>query len=266
MIKKNIVSSRGTVYYWTNEINNSTDTAIVFCHGLTADHTLFDLQVKGLEEKYKIITWDYALHGESIPYQDASFVNINKDLLAILSQESVKKIVLVGQSAGGYIAQSFAKTYNEFVIGFIGIGTTPLDESYYKKSEMFWIKHFTSIARLYPYSYYCKLCAKSVAITDAARTSMYNTLVKLGKQGMLDAASAIYGQFLNAKEGVEFNCPVLITYGEYDKTGYVKRYCNDWARRTGYPLKVIKNASHNANYDNPLEFNQLLISFVESLL
>jgi len=265
MIKKHIKSSRGTVYYWTNENRSSNDTAIVFCHGLTADHTLFDRQVNCLEDRYKIITWDYALHGESKPYKEATFDNINKDLLEILLQESIKKVILVGQSAGGYIAQSFAATYKELVLGFIGIGTTPLDESYYKKSELFWIKHFGAIAKLYPYNYYCKLSAKSVTIADDARTSMYDTLVRLGKQGMLDATSAIYGEFLKRNEGVELNCPVLITHGEHDNIGYVKQYCREWAERSAYPIKIIKNASHNANYDNPLEFNQLLISFVDSL-
>jgi len=265
MIKKHIKSSRGTVYYWTNENINSNDTAIVFCHGLTADHTLFDRQVNGLEDRYKIITWDYALHGKSKPYQEAMFDNINKDLLEILSLEAIKKVVLVGQSAGGYIAQSFAATYKELVLGVIGIGTTPLDQSYYKKTELFWIKHFGAIAKLYPYNYYCKLSAKSVAVSDEARINMYNTLERLSKRGMLDATSAIYGEFLKVKDGVELNCPVLITHGEHDKIGYVKGYCREWSERGGYPLKVIKNASHNANYDNPLDFNQILISFVDSL-
>ncbi len=74
-----------------------------------------------------------------------------------------------------------------------------------------------------------------------------------------------YDEFLKIEDEVQFNCPVLITYGEYDKTGYVKKYCHNWAKKTGYPLKEISNASHNANYDNYEEFNELLISFVQSL-
>lgn len=55
MIEKKIQSSEGTVYYWTNEINTIEEFAIVFCHGLTADHTLFDKQVQHLSDKYKLI-------------------------------------------------------------------------------------------------------------------------------------------------------------------------------------------------------------------
>lgn len=266
MFERNIQSPKGTVYYWTNEMVTPQKFAIVFCHGLTADHTLFDKQVVHLSAEYKLITWDYPLHGKSRPYEDFSFVNVNEELLTILEQENINKIVLVGQSAGGYIAQSFIQEYKDKVIGFVGIGTTPFGKSYYKKSELFWIKHYSAIAKLYPYRYYCKAGAKAITVTDEARTSMYKTLVSLGKKDMLKAVSAIYGEFLKIEDEVQFNCPILITYGEYDHTGYVKKYSNSWAEKTGHSLKVISNASHNANYDNYEEFNKLLISFVQSII
>lgn len=118
---------------------------------------------------------------------------------------------------------------------------------------------------LYPYSLYCKAGAKAVTITDESRENMHNALVKLGKKDMLKAASSVYGEFLKVEEEVDFNCPVLLTYGEYDNTGYVKKYNDCWADKTGFPLNVIKNASHNANYDNYKEFNQLLVSFMHTI-
>ncbi|MEH7238540.1 alpha/beta fold hydrolase [Bacillus sp. JJ1562] len=265
MIEKKIQSSKGNVYYWTNEIASPQDFAIVFCHGLTADHALFDKQVEHLSAEYKLITWDFPLHGKSRPYEDFSFANVNQELLTILEQENIEKIVLVGQSAGGYIAQSFIQEYGDKVIGFVGIGTTPFGKSYYKKSELFWIKHFSTIAKLYPFNYYCKAVAKAITVTDEARESMYKSLVSLGKKDMLKAASAVYGEFLKIEDEVQFNCPVLITYGEYDNTGYVKKYSNSWAKKTGYPLIIISSASHNANYDNYEEFNELLMSFIQSI-
>ncbi|GIN72687.1 hydrolase [Bacillus sp. J14TS2] len=266
MLERHIQSSRGMVYYWTNERISPQKVAIVFCHGLTADHTLFDKQIEHLSSKYKLITWDYPLHGKSRPYEDFTFTHVNKELLTILKQENIEKIILVGQSAGGYIAQSFIQECKDKVIGFIGIGTTPFGMSYYKKSELFWIKHFSTIARLYPFHYYCKASAKAITVTDEARASMYKSLVNLGKRDMLKAASAVYSEFLKIKDEVPFHCPVLITYGEYDNTGYVKKYNNSWAEKTGYPLKIIANSSHNANYDNYEEFNEILISFVESII
>ncbi|WP_339214951.1 alpha/beta hydrolase [Solibacillus sp. FSL W8-0372] len=266
MIEKSIQSSRGTVYYWTNEVVSHQKYAIVFCHGLTADHTLFDKQVEYLADEYKLITWDFPLHGKSRPYDKFTYANVNKELLSILNQENIEKIILVGQSAGGFIAQSFVQEYADKVIGFIGIGTTPFGKVYYKKSELFWIKHYSTIAKLYPYSYYCKASTKASSLTKEARGNMYKTLSILGKKDMLKAASAVYGEFLKIEDEVQFKCPVLITYGEYDNTGYVRKYNNSWSEKTGYPMKIISNASHNANYDNFEEFNDMLISFIQSNL
>ena len=49
MIAKKNTSKHGTVYYWTNEYES--DVTIVFCHGLTADHHLFDKQIKSLKDQ-----------------------------------------------------------------------------------------------------------------------------------------------------------------------------------------------------------------------
>ncbi|WP_242698126.1 alpha/beta fold hydrolase [Bacillus sp. SD088] len=117
-MERHIQSSNGKVYYWTNERISPQKVAIVFCHGLTADHTLFDKQIKHLSSEYKLITWDYPLHGKSRPYEDFTFTHVNKELLTILKQENIEKIILVGQSAGGYIAQSFIQEYKDKVIGF----------------------------------------------------------------------------------------------------------------------------------------------------
>lgn len=266
MIEKTITSDRGTVYYWINEEISMKNFAIVFCHGLTADHTLFDKQVEHLADHYKIITLDFPLHGKSRPYIDFSFKNTNQDLLAILKQEEIKEVILVGQSAGGYIAQSFIDEHGDMVKGFIGIGTTPFGKVYYKNSELFWIRHYTSIAKMYPYHLYCKIAAKAITRTNEARKSIYQSLIRLGKKGMLEATEAFYKEFLKVEKELKPLCPVIITYGEYDKTGYVRKYCNEWAKRSGHPLSIISDAAHNANYDNYQEFNKLLATFVQEIV
>ena len=151
------------------------------------------------------------------------------------------------------------------MLGFVGIGTTPLNKEYYKKSELFWVKHFTTIARMIPYKYYCKLGSKSISYTKESQESFYNALLRLGKKGMLQASKAVYGDFLNQNYNIKFQIPVLLIVGEHDNTGYVKRYNKEWAAKTGYPLVILQKASHNANYDNFIEFNKLLREYIKEL-
>ena len=56
----------GNIYYWTNDIKPDRIT-LVMLPGLTADHHLFDKQVKVFQGRYNVLTWDApgqpVLHG-----------------------------------------------------------------------------------------------------------------------------------------------------------------------------------------------------------
>ena len=99
MIKKYIDTGRGRVYYWLNQ-PAVYKTTLMLTHGLTADHSLFDLQLDALND-IRIITWDMPLHGESRPYNDFSFIHAAQDMKQILDQEGIDSLVMAGQSAGG---------------------------------------------------------------------------------------------------------------------------------------------------------------------
>jgi pimeloyl-ACP methyl ester carboxylesterase len=260
MIKRSVESARGKVFYWVSE--NRKDRTIIFTHGVTGDHTLFHRQIEFFEQDYTVLTWDMPYHGESIIYQNFTHSNAADDMKQIMEQEGISHTVMVGQSAGGFVVQAFILKYPNMVDAFISIDSTPFGMKYYKKSELFWTIHYSDIAKLIPYGYYCKSAAKAVAMTEEARKSFYDCLVKLGKKGMLNAADAVYKDFSNYDE-VPFTCPVLLLLGQYDKTGYVKKYNEMWAKETGYPLVIIPEAAHNSNYDNYQYFNQKVYEFLD---
>lgn len=260
MTEKILKTERGDVYYWIHR--GSSKRCIVFCHGLTADHTLFDMQIEEWANEDTMITWDIPLQGKSRPYHDFTLRHAAQDLREILRREQIDKIVIAGQSAGGFTAQVFAGDYPEMVDAFVGIDTTPLGGYYYKKSELFWTRHYKQIAALYPYETYCKAAAKAATVTEAARQSFYECLKRLGKKAMLEAADSIYHDFETYDE-VDFTCPVLLLLGEHDHTGYVERYNKMWSEHKKYPLVIIKDAGHNSNYDNYKEFNRVVRKFLE---
>ncbi|MDI9550742.1 MAG: alpha/beta hydrolase [Bacteroidales bacterium] len=261
--EKSIKTEIGKVYYWINNNLPDSDVCIVFCHGLTADHSLFEKQIDFFSPKYQILLWDIPLHGKSIPYENFTYDNVVSDLNTIIERERLSKLIFVGQSGGGYISQAYISQYPDKARGFVGIGTTPFGMKYYKKSELFWVKHFATMASLYPYSVYCKACSRKVAVTSEARQNMFKTWARLGKKNMLKATKAVYQEFLKVKESVRFPFPILLTYGEYDRVGLVAKYNQNWAKKTDAKLEVIKNASHNANFDNPVEFNLILEEYIK---
>jgi pimeloyl-ACP methyl ester carboxylesterase len=263
MIHKFIRSERGTVHYWINRNFNENARCIVFTHGLTANHMMFEKQVDCFSNEYTVITWDIPLHGESRPYNNFSYKNTASDLKDILDTENINQVILVGMSMGGYPSQEFAVQYPERVLAFIALDTTPFGLSYYSHTDEWWLKQVGTLAKLFSNKMLRKSMAKSVSKTKYAYDLMLKMLEPLSKAEIIQQMDIAYGGFLKENKNVKFNFPVLILLGEYDKTGKVRQYCVAWANREGYPLHIIKGAAHFSNADNADDVNREISSFIE---
>ena len=89
MIQKQFDTENGNIVYWVNNCSKK-DYALVFLHGLTADHTLFEKQVSYFKERFKILCWDAPAHGKSRPYLNFSYYGAVKQLKDILEKEQIK--------------------------------------------------------------------------------------------------------------------------------------------------------------------------------
>lgn len=135
MEHKQITAQGGIVHYWIDRKKNFSD-CIVFTHGVTADHTMFEKQTDYFCGKYTIILWDVPMHGLSRPYENFSYRDTAEILHTILEMENIEKVILVGMSMGGYPSQHFATLYPNMVKGFVALDTTPLGLQYYSKSDL----------------------------------------------------------------------------------------------------------------------------------
>lgn len=255
----------GKVHYWISRPNNNSKGALVFTHGLTANHTMYERQVEYFKDDYVVITWDVPLHGLSIPYKEFSYEIAARDLNSILLQESIGKVCLIGMSMGGYPSQMFAYLYPEKVQCFVGIDTTPFRTEYYSRSDLWWLSKVKTMAKWFTDKTLRKSMAKSVAVTDYSYNKMIEMLKPMSKEQIIEQMDIAYGKLASEIRDIDLNCPVLILLGDKDKTGKVKQYCAEWARKTGYPLHIIKNAAHFSNGDNAEQVNTEIEKFISSL-
>jgi pimeloyl-ACP methyl ester carboxylesterase len=109
-------------------------------HGLTANHNLFSNQVNYFEKDYNVIALDAPAHGESRPFTDFTYEKAAFAAKNILESNDINKAIFVGQSLGGYIAQSVLKRFPEIVSAFISIDSTPFGEGYYSRSDKWWLR------------------------------------------------------------------------------------------------------------------------------
>jgi len=262
MEQKSVKSERGITHYWINRNSNKEAKCIVFTHGLTANHMMFEKQIGFFSNEYTVISWDVPLHGESRPYTNFSYKNTAMELKTILGAEDIDKVILVGMSMGGYPSQEFAVQYPDRVLAFIALDTTPFGLDYYSRSDQWWLKQVGTIARWFPDKILRKSMSKSVSKTQYAYDLMLKMLEPLSKANIIEQMEIAYGGFLKENKNVKFNFPVQILLGEYDKTGKVRQYCEAWAKQEGYPLHIIKGAAHFSNADNATDVNREINSFI----
>lgn len=108
----------GKIYY---EVTGSGDS-IIFIHGFTLDHSMWDEQVKYFSKNYQVITVDMRGFGSSsLPTNKYSYSN---DLKALLDYLKVSKAHIVGLSLGGEESLNFALDYPECVISLTLISSS----------------------------------------------------------------------------------------------------------------------------------------------
>ncbi|MFH1543062.1 MAG: alpha/beta hydrolase [Patescibacteria group bacterium] len=101
--------NNGKIWYQTA----GTGKPIVFIHGFTLDHRMWDTQVASLRGKHKIVTYDMRGFGKSsIP---SSSYSHQDDLQSLLGHLSIKKAHVVGLSLGGEIALDFTLSFPRLV-------------------------------------------------------------------------------------------------------------------------------------------------------
>lgn len=263
MTEKTYRSPRGPVHYWLHK--RDTPVTLVFLHGLTANHHLFDRQVSFFSKRYSVLVWDAPGHGTSRPYQDFSYPNLAEDLKHICDIESIRKAVLVGQSMGGFAAQSVLSQYPHLAAGFVAIGSCPYGPCYYSKLDLWWLKQIEWMAHLFPDQLLRRAMARQCGLTSYGRDSMLEMLQDYSKDELCHLMYLGFTALIPELHTFSIPCPVCLIVGEHDHTGKVRSYNQLWNEKEGYPLHIIQDAAHNANADQPDAVNAILEAFVSSL-
>lgn len=69
--QRQLDTDSGLVIYWVSKCQS--ELTLVFLHGLTANHTLFEKQLPHFWERFHLLCWDTPAHGMSCLYTDFSY-------------------------------------------------------------------------------------------------------------------------------------------------------------------------------------------------
>ncbi|NDL56544.1 alpha/beta fold hydrolase [Phytoactinopolyspora mesophila] len=241
---------------------------VVLSHGAAMDHRMFDPQLAPLlDAGYRVMTVDLRGHGKSKPVGEVPFMvtDLADDVLALVDQLGVDRFVIIGQSMGGYVAQDLVLRYPDRIVALGIIGSTCITAPL-TRLEMFSLRTSPLWFRLWPWGNLRRTVAKATAVTDEARAYAYDAVSALRKQEFIAVWNAV-ALAVQPRPGYRIEHPLLLTHGDQDRTGNIRRSAPAWAERDPRArYKVIANAGHNANQDNPEFFNRILLEFLSEFV
>lgn len=85
---------------------------IVFVHGWSGDHTIFEPSVNGLSKRFKVVSYDLRGHGSSDrPEQGLTLKRFATDLEELMASLNLSDVTLVGHSMGASTTFEYVRNY-----------------------------------------------------------------------------------------------------------------------------------------------------------
>lgn len=111
-------------------VTRGSGIPIVILHGgLGLDHTYLTPYFDALTDTFEVTYYDHRGNGRSAKPDDYSTLNFDvftADADAVRQHVGHEKVIVVGHSYGGFIAQKYAIAYPDSLLGLVLIDTTPV--------------------------------------------------------------------------------------------------------------------------------------------
>lgn len=261
----------GKIRYQVSEPVIKEELTLVLLPGLTADHRLFEAQIRHFEQTANLLVWDAPGHCNSRPFTfDFDLEDKARWLGEILEKEAIENFVLVGQSMGAYVSQMFLELFPGRAKGFVSIDSAPLQRQYYTGIELWLLERMEPMYKMYSWNALVRDGANGVAFTREGRACMREMMLTYSDDPSYYAKLTGHGYRILVKAVREnrpyrIECPALLICGEKDQAGSTRRYNRKWHEKTGLPIRWIPEAGHNSNTDQQELVNRLIEEFCNSI-
>ena len=237
---------------------------IIFSHGASWNHFQWKEQVNYFKDNYKVVTWDVRGHGNStLPEGPVNSEDFSADLITLMDHLNLRDAVICGLSMGGHISLQTAIRYPDRIKGLILIGTPCSNTFNLYEKIVVPINRFSS--KLISIDTSAKLQAKMLSKINP---SNYQYIYEAFSNVPRDYWNRLWPAVTHMESKNDLNkviCPTLILIGDQDNlTNYQQPYINEHIKNS--ELKIIPNAQHGTNLDNPIAVNQEIEEFINNKL
>jgi pimeloyl-ACP methyl ester carboxylesterase len=267
MIYKNI--QRSKLFY----LDQGKGFPLLLGHSYLFDHTMWQPQMAKLTQHYRVIATDLWGHGQSdeLPKNCMSLQDLAQDHLALMQQLDIKEFAIIGLSVGGMWAAEMAiaaPTKVKALVmmdSFMGAEKQPAHDEYFNVLNSI-EQNGTIVPKLLDYiveQFYTQ--ASSSPRIKKLRNYLSNLSTERILRSIVPLGRIIFGRTDRLAFLEKINAPSLIITGEQDKPRPPQEG-EQMAKILGCKHKIIKNAGHISNQEQPETVTNILLDFLNQHL
>ena len=239
---------------------NETGPVVMMAHAMGTSHQLWDLQLPALEDRYRVLRYDWRGHGDSSappgPYSLSEFV---ADAVGVMDAFGLDRVHWVGISTGGMIGQGLGIGHPERIASLTLCNTTSIADDAYRD----WVKQRQAVVRqggmvpVWDMTRALWFTEPFIAAASPDYHAVRDAFVRTPIDGYLGGTSAVAR--LDYREDLHrITAPVRIIAAGADPVTPVERSREIRDRVSGSVLHVIDGMRHFSNVESPAEFNRIL--------
>jgi pimeloyl-ACP methyl ester carboxylesterase len=248
-----------TIRYWTGGTGGPT---VLLLHGATLDHRAWAPQVDALrDEGFRVVVPDLRGHGASTGRFE--FEAAVQDVLALLDRLPAAKVVLVGLSLGANLAQEVLHREPDHVQALVVADATCNTAARAPWEAPMTVATLNAQAQMTG-DQFGRHAARATALDPRVQDYALEANAHRSNRETVAILASLVTTALRPEPGYRLPVPTLLVHGDRDRIGDIAGGTRGWAKRE--PLAeyaVIARAGHASNLDNPEEFTEVLLDFLD---
>lgn len=260
-MEKQVISENKKIFYRSV----GTGKPVMLVHGFGEDGSVWNIQVKHLENKFHLIIPDLPGSGRSEMISDMSMEGMAELLHSIIHAENINTCTVIGHSMGGYITLALVENYWNHVNAFSLFHSTAFPDTEEKKETR---KKGIEFIKQHGAFEFLKTATLNLFSPNSKSQipDSINDFISTLKNFSAEALIAYYDAMMARPDRTNIlkttNNPVLFVGGEFDNAVPL----NDILKQCHFPersyIHVYSKSGHMGMMEEPEKTNLILEEFL----
>lgn len=249
------------------EFGEENSPAIVLIHAFPFCNRMWDKQVEVLQKSFRVVAPDLRSFGYSDPGDGIYTIDTHvSDLISIIDSLQLDKPIICGLSMGGYIALRAVELYQPKFKGVILADTkAEADTNPYKIRRFEQIRMIRNGQREQFTEGFIKgaITEKNLAENPELVENLKKIISWQSDKAIMSALLTMAARTDTTDLLEKFDLPLLILVGKEDRLTPPEYSKIIYGKTKNSDIKIINDAAHMSNMENPDEFNNAVLDFLK---